>query len=81
MNKNLPGIPLCPGGQGFESLCLAPPWEGDTAGEKHRRGGFIPGTVFMVAHQGESSAGKLHPDLMAASGMQTDEDERAFSFR
>ncbi len=32
----------------------------------------IPGTVFMIAYQGQPPAGKLHPNLVAAAGVQAD---------
>ena len=33
----------------------------------------------MVAHQRKATAGKLHPDLMASAGMQTDLHQTFFS--
>jgi len=41
--------------------------EGDPAGEQHRCGFLCPAAIFVVTNQGKSPAGKLHPDLMAAS--------------
>ena len=60
---------FCPVGQYFIRSYLSLPWESDPAGEKHGGRGVIPGAIFMVAHQRETPAGKLHPDLMTAAGM------------
>ena len=51
------------------------PGEGKAAGEEHGGSGFVPGAVFVVAHQGEAPAGKLHPDLMAAAGVKADANQ------
>ena len=59
-----------PFGQGFKDHFLAPEGEGDPAGKEAGGGFFIPGAIFMVAHQRETPAGKLNPDLMAATGME-----------
>ena len=53
--------------------------EGDAAGVEHRGGKGVLCAVLMVADQGVAPAGKLHPDLVAASGMQPDTDQRGFS--
>ena len=70
-----PGCPIflfCPIGQRFKCSGFTAVGEGQTAGEQHGRGFFGTGAVFVIAHKGEASAGKLHPDLMAASRVQTD---------
>ena len=51
-------------------MCLAKQREGQLAREKHGGRGLVPGTVFMIAQQGISTACKLHADLMAAACMQ-----------
>ena len=33
----------------------------------------------MVAHQGESAAGKLHPDLMGSAGVEPHMDQAGFA--
>ena len=61
--------------QCFEGHFLSLPGEGDLAGKQHRRSGRVPGTVFVVAHQGIAAGRKLDPDLVAAAGVEPDADE------
>ena len=63
---------LCPGGKLLKLEGLSLPGEGDPAGEKHGGGQLVPCAVFVVAHQGKTTAGKLYPDLMASAGVETD---------
>ena len=63
----------------FKHLDLLAPREADPAGEQHRGSGVIMGAVFVVAHQGETSAGELHTDLMAAPGVQPDVNKALFA--
>ena len=45
---------------------------GKTQAAGIKPGGFfcIPGAILSIAHQGETPAGKLHPDLVGAAGLQ-----------
>ena len=70
---------FCPFWGGFKMHLLALIGECDPAGEKHGSGLFVPGTILVVTHQRETPAGKLHPDLVTASGMQPDADKALFS--
>ena len=47
----------------------------DTARIQHGSRGGIPRSVFVVTYQRESPGGKLHPYLMASSGVQADADK------
>ena len=73
-------IKLPPMGKGFEPFGFPVPGEGNAAGEEHGGGLFIPGAVFMIAHQGKPPGGELHPDLMAAAGMEPDAYQALFAF-
>ena len=55
--------------KGFDSALVG---EGELAGKEHGGRGVVLAAVFPVSHQRESPGGKLHPDLMAAPGVQTD---------
>ena len=68
-----------PGRQLFKAAIFTLPRKTEAAAEKHRGGVFVPCAVFMIAHQGEAPAGKLHPDLMASAGMQADMHQGIFS--
>ena len=72
---------LRPLGQLFEGDGFTAVGEGQPAGEQHGSGFLCPGAVFVVTHQGEAPAGKLHPDLMAAARMQPDGHKRMISCR
>ena len=61
----------------FETLI--PKRKCDPAGIQHGCGGFVPGTVFMIAYQGEAPAGKLDPDLVTSAGVQPDAYYGCFS--
>ena len=65
----------CPFRGGFVPVDSAAEGEGDPAREQHRGGGFVPGAVFVVANQRVAAAGKLHPDLMASSGVESNMDQ------
>jgi hypothetical protein len=53
--------------------------EGEPAGKQQGSIVVVPGTIFVVAHQGISPAGKLNPDLMAAAGVEPDMHQGAFA--
>ncbi len=60
-------------------MCLPLIGECDPAGIKHRFCLSSPAAVLVVAHQGESPAGKLYTDLVASSGVKTDVDATALT--
>ena len=53
----------------LEGIYLSFERECELAGEEVRCGGIVPGTIFVVTYQGETPAGELHTDLMAAPRM------------
>ena len=55
-----------------ELLLLPPVGEGTAAAVELGKLLIIPGTVFVVAHQGKPPGGELHPDLMTSAGMKPD---------
>ena len=70
-----PKLLFCPLRQGFVAMALSTEGEGQAAGKQHGGSVLVPGTVLVVAQQGKSAAGKLHPDLVAAAGMEPDADQ------
>ena len=62
----------------FKPALFPAPGKADAAGKQHRLRSFVPGAVLVVAHQGVPPGGKLHPYLVAPSGVETNPDETAF---
>ena len=54
----IPGVRnlLCPFRYCFVNFGFAMPGKPDSAGKEHRRGGFIPGSILVIANKGVSMA-------------------------
>ena len=72
-------ISFCPLGFRTENQGFTPQGECQLARKQHWRGDVIFGTILAVTHQGEASAGKLYPDLMAAAGVESNANQGGFS--
>ena len=75
--KNIFGN-IFPSRQGGEGMDLPGEGEADPERKQHGFGTEVLGSVFVVPNKGESTAGELHADLMAAAGMKTDMNKAGF---